>query len=249
LESLVVNEIVDLQRAIEHFEPGLYTPVYLTGEYQMVLAKNGIPVSAYKVLGLRNSEEPILKYIEGFDDFRHLVMLYDDRELARKVEFEYIQLGLERREQCQYVIPEDDVETVASVKQQMEEFGIDTERYMREDCLRIVTIPDPAKTLEGFKAGCREILDSLLEEAKMPLRMVLHVRYQLNNENELQNHAEFERFIEDNFRNFPGSMLCNHYVGNYPASKPNETWTRRMLETHDTVFIVSSNPKPAYFKF
>ncbi len=247
MKSVVLADLSELQGRIEVDESG--TPIFLTGgRHQAVLAKNGVPVTAFQITGLRYRAEPISDYVERFDDFKHLVMLYDDKQLARKVEFRYIQRGLEKHEMCEYVIPADDPETPGSIKAQMEEFGIDVDHYVREDCLRVIRIRDPAKNPEGFNAGCRAILDSLLLEAKLPVRMVLHIRYRLNDESELENHASFEKFIEENFDEFPGSMLCNHYVGNYRTNRENDAWTRHMLETHDTMFVASLDPRPSFFQ-
>ena len=111
---------------------------------------------------------------------------------------------------------------------------------MRDDCLSFVRIPDPASDPRGFRSGCEKTLNSLLDQAKIPVRMILHVRYQLNTQDEIDSHAEFENIIESTFSEFPGSMLCNHYTGKYLEGKHGE-WTKKMLQTHDNVFVVSSH--------
>src|SRR5579862_3163930 len=105
----------------------------MTGRSQVLLIKNGQPVEAYTVAKLRDPMEPIDSYFEEFDEFKHLVTLYDDRKLAKRVEFRHIKNGLLKREQCQYVIPQDDPETPDSIRKQMDAFGIDTEHYMSDD--------------------------------------------------------------------------------------------------------------------
>lgn len=70
--------------------------------------------------------------------------------------------------------------------------------------------------------------------------MVLQLRYLFNTKDEIDSHAEFENVIESSFAEFPGSMLCNHFVGKNTPEKHRE-WTTKMLETHDHVFMVYSS--------
>jgi hypothetical protein len=210
-----------------------------------VLVEDGSPVMAYKVGSVDEAStlagmEAIKKFISRFHDRKHLVMLYDDPKLARRVEFEYIKQGLQNeREQCIYMIPEDDVETTDSITRQMNEYGIDTMSYLRKGTLQIVRIDDPAKDRNGFLLGCTKILNSLTAKAKtMPMRVVLHVKYRFDSIEELDSHAGFEQMIQSSFSQFDGSMLCYHYVGhrNY-EDVAHRKWVKRMLQTHSNVFF------------
>lgn len=53
-------------------------------------------------------------------------------------------------------------------------------------------------------------------------------------------HAEFEDIIESSFADFPGSMVCNHYVGGNNIES-HEEWTRKMLMTRDNAFVLFSS--------
>jgi hypothetical protein len=69
-----------------------YVPVLTTGSHQLVLVEDGSPVMAYKVGSVDEAStlsgiEVIEKFISRFHDRKHLVMLYDDPKLARRVEF------------------------------------------------------------------------------------------------------------------------------------------------------------------
>jgi hypothetical protein len=183
--------------------------------------------------------EVIEKFLDKFDGRKHLVMLYDDPVLARRVEFLYLKKGLETEQGAFYVIPEDDVESPDSIRKQMEFFGFQTERLIRIGKLRIARISNPSNEPKGFRSGCEKILKSLLRDQASTIRMVLQVRYLFNTGEEIRSHAEFESFIESNFANFPGSMLCNHYVGKNTVKMHGE-WTKRMFTTHDWAFVVSS---------
>ncbi|MGI0091955.1 MAG: MEDS domain-containing protein [Nitrososphaerales archaeon] len=254
VRSVIVPDVQEIQKLAEGIpsivnglEKGQkYTTVFSTGNRQLILVQDGNPILGYKVATSDPSISPkigmqaIENFIDGFDQSGHLVMLYDEPKLARGIELRFAKIGLESGERCMYVISEDDIETLDSIRKQMDSFGIDTANYMRDERLKFVRINDPAKHPGGFKAGCMKILDSLLEQTKGPVRMVLHVRYLFNTKEEIDAHAEFEGFIGSNFSNFPGSMLCNHFIGRN-TRELHADWTKRMLQTHDSAFIVSSN--------
>lgn len=229
-----------------------YVPMLSSGLQQLIILDEGKPVFGYRIPTIKDVKEDhhgtvaIEHYLEKLDEKKHLVMLYDDPTLARRVEFLYLSLGLTRNEECVYVIPEDDTETPYSIQTQMEYFGIAVAKHLSNRSLIFRRITDPAKDPGGFVAGCKRILETLLNDEKKPIRMVLHVRYQFNSKEEINGHALFEDLIESNFADFPGSMLCNHYVGKNTEISHGE-WTRKMLQTHDGVFLVSSEKTSSFF--
>lgn len=226
-----------------------FVPIFTTGRAQLVLVQNGNPILAYKVPASPANEQgtaAIFGFIERLKGNKHLVMLYDDPRLARQIEFLYIKQGLEKgKEHCMYILPEDDNETVDSIRKQMDEYGIDTLRCLSNGSLEILKIDDPSKDKDGFKSGCVKKLDYLSARSKKaPLKVVLHIRYRFNTKDEIDTHAEFENMIQSYFEraDFNGSMLCNHYIG-HNEEKEHGEWTKRMIETHDNVFFVSSLSK------
>ena len=261
VRSILVSDTEEIQKLVNSLpsiangiDDGKYVPVLSNGIQQLILVREGKPIMTYRVAvqeDVLDSAEArmgvIERFFDSFDRNKHLVMLYDDAKLARRVEFRYVMKGLEKGEQCLYVIPEDDVENVESVRTQMDEYGIDTSSYLKNGALKFLRISDPARDPEGFKVGCQRILDSLLEKIASPVRMVLHVRYRFNTKDEIQGHAEFENVIESSFTHFPGSMLCNHYIGKNTEEKHGE-WTQKMLQTHDNVFVVSSQKGNPFFE-
>jgi MEDS: MEthanogen/methylotroph, DcmR Sensory domain len=255
VRSIIVADLEEIEKlasGLPRIAGGLdgaeskYVPVFSTGTHQLVIFRNGEPFMGYRVTNeerqpqINQGMRAIERFFESFDSKSHLVMLYDNPELARSVEFQYMKLGFEKGEMCMYVIPEDDDATPESVSILMEKAGIDAQKYLKNGRLKFVKISDPAKDPNGFKAGCEKILQSLITQATSRVRMVLHVRYLFNTKDEIESHAEFENIIQSSFSDFPGSMFCNHYVGKNTAEK-HKQWTTRMLETHDHVFMVTSS--------
>ncbi len=222
-------------------------PVLSTSQEQLVLVRDGDPILTYRVSGTsprvnqRVGMEAITRYVDSVKKGDHLVMLYDDPKLARSIEFHYVKNGIAKGELCQYIIAKDDVESSESITRQMEEDGIKTSAHLKAGRLEFRKIGDPSKDSRGFQHGASKILEQLVEGVKSPIRMVLHVKYEFRTEDEISAHAEFERNIHHAFsNNFPGSMLCNHFVGN-SRMELHRGWTRSMLDPHDCVFFVSSS--------
>ena len=224
-------------------------PILTTSQEQLILAREGAPIMAYRVSGagpklrLNVGMEAIRNYVGSAKQGDHIVMLYDDPKLARSVEFQYIKDGLEKGEHCKYVIAKDDVESTGSIIKQMEESGIKvvSSSNTRNGRLEVRSIDDPSQQPGGFVKGASAILAKIMKGANGPVRMVLHVKYGFRTKEEMLAHSEFERRIHQSFSShFPGSMLCNHYVGNNNRELFRE-WTRSMLDSHDCVFLVSSS--------
>ncbi len=257
------EEIQKLARSLPVLTTGLsgssrLVPVFTTSsERQLVIVQAGSPVMAYKVPNTdlllpaspsRDSAgvSAMQGFMETFNGSKHLVMLYDNPKLARNLEFLYLSQGLEKwNERCIYMLPNNDIETVDSITRKMEEFGIDTARHSDDGSLRIEAIDYSSSknnSEEKFRACWEKILHSLRTHATVagPLRVVLHVRYKFDEDEEIQEHADFEDVIQSYFDRgeFKGSMLCNHYIGHNDETK-HAVWTNRMFQTHDSVFLIS----------
>jgi MEDS: MEthanogen/methylotroph, DcmR Sensory domain len=236
LASLTINQ-----------SPRRYSTVLTTGNEQLLLVRDGDPIIRYGIargddlprLGL--GLELIKQFVSSFESFRHSVLLYDNPILARMIEFQYLQNGLQNGERCMYIISEDDVETPESIRIQMNSIGINTSSYMKSNDLAFVRIADPSKDPQGFVSGCFNVIGSLpVDKTKsQPTRMVTHMKYQLNTREEIEGFEEFERTVESKTSNPHGSVLCSLYVGNYKLETHGE-WARTMLQTHGVSLVVCS---------
>ena len=233
-----------------------FSTVLSTSREQLLLAREGNPILRFGVatddasLDSGAGIELIEKFVENFENFRHPVIFYDNPIIARRIEFQYMKIGLQNGECCVYVISDDDVESPESIRKQMDSFGIDTAHYVKNDHLRFVKIDDPARDPQGFVLGSQKILDSLpLHKTRLQrVRMVAHMKYQFNTREEIDGHSEIERFVDSNFGNFNDSLLCSHYIGKY-GSETHGDWVRKLLQIHGVSLVVCSEKNsPAMFK-
>jgi len=263
VDSRIISDFSELQRLSEILA-GLtcnsgsrtFSTVLSSGSEQLLFTNSENTLLRYKICEMdkdrkvATGQELIENLVSNFKDFRHFVLLYDDPTKARKVEFNYIKNGLENGERCLYVLADDDVESSESIKNQMDSFGINTSRFTNNGSLLFWKIPDPAEDKEGFTLGSEKIIDSLpLQENKgQPVRVVAHMKDQFRTKEEIAGHAEYEGVLESNFANFPGSLLCSHYVKKYEIAT-HGAWIKSVFRNHGICLVMcSENSTPVVFQ-
>lgn len=258
VQQIKVKESEDIQKLALAI-PGLlrdidvesrYVPVLTSGVDQaLILTQNGEGVISYAVNPSNSfshgEDRPILgsieKFLDDFDERKHLVILYDDPKVARSLEFRYLKTGLEKKgQQCIYVFSTDDPETPLSISKQMEEYGIDVTYYLKNGLLKFVGIEDPVKDPQGFLAGALRNVEKISSQiTRPPVRVVAHQKYQFTTNEEILGEYNAEAEVEAGFENFPGSLLCNHYVGEFTHEGKDE-WAKKMIQAHDGVLMACS---------
>ncbi|MFQ5871123.1 MAG: MEDS domain-containing protein [Candidatus Geothermarchaeales archaeon] len=81
----------------------------------------------------------IIGFVKGMESRDHVILLYTDRRDKHDILFTYLRAGLEKGEAAAYVAGE---ETADQIRQAMEEFDIDVERYEKAGALRIIDYRD-----------------------------------------------------------------------------------------------------------
>ena len=209
---------------------------------QLVVFREGSPMMSYEIeeSSRGSSLKPSEIFLDVFHGTKHMVLLYDEPEEARSLEFRFFKIGLEKNEQCIYSFSSDDIETEESITNQMREYGIDVQRYEREGLLKFVKLKDPVSNPKGYVEGGQENIDLISSNiTKTPVRVVAHQRYLFNTNEELEGQCEMENVVESNFETFPGSLLCNLYLGS-SAVRDHGKWVRRIIQNHDNAIVLSS---------
>jgi len=233
-----------------------YSTIVMTGTPQVLLLKNGEPIMGFSISCddeiTSSGKVSIEKFIDDFDDSihprHHLAVLYDNPILARMFEFQYVRNGLELGNRCLYALAQDDVESPDSIRIQMDSFGINTLRHVKNGTLKLTRISDPARDPQGFAGGADKLVRSLIEtdqSSVLPLRLVIHMRYLLNNREEIDGHSEYERILDSSFGSFCESVLCIHCVDGYVPGTHGE-WVKNVLSNHDIIFVVCSKKNVPY---
>lgn len=95
-----------------------------------------------------------LSFIKDLDTHKHILLLYTDPEYAKRIEFQFIEDGLAKGEHCTYATQEDP----DFIRAKMEEYGIDTGKFLKKGLLHIRQPSDPSSHPEGILEGAKKVL-------------------------------------------------------------------------------------------
>ena len=171
---------------------------------------------------MKNNEHASLDPLALFNDNLkswHVVLLYEEPELARVIEFRFIRDGLEKGQSCCYIIHGGNRELIES---EMADNGIDVVRYTKNNMLQIIESIDHLNDPRGLFVACEGETRKLCANLSAPFRIVggLSVRDTLNmiNNPEIETiaakaHLELEHsFHNQLFDGLQGYWLCSYTV-------------------------------------
>ena len=98
-----------------------------------------------------------LRFVDTLGDHtcnKHILLLYEDAEYGRKVQFRFIKNGLLKGEHCIFSTPEDNIEFIKN--EMTDKYGIDVEYFTKKkNLLHIYKITNPMNNQEGELKGCQ----------------------------------------------------------------------------------------------
>ncbi|MDQ6863138.1 MAG: MEDS domain-containing protein [Thermoproteota archaeon] len=153
-----------------------------------------------------NNHNP-LKFLDTMDDYKHIVLFYEEPESGSMIQFRFIKNGLLKGQHCIYNTHEEDI---SLIENEMTKSGIDVEGYTKKNLLHIRKIPDPRNYQEGSVIGYDNIVKGILADLKQPssFRMVSRAIPEVKNEEQISAELDVERSYHSTFGSFGGSLLC-----------------------------------------
>jgi MEDS: MEthanogen/methylotroph, DcmR Sensory domain len=176
-----------------------------------------------------NNNHP-LNFIDTLGYGRHAVLLYEDAEFARLIQFRFINNGLLKGEHCIFTTHEQE-DNIQFIENQMEYNGIDVEGFKRKNLLHIYQIPDPMNHPEGELKGNEDIMNIILADSKQPFRIVARSIPEIKTEGQRVSSISIEYSAHSNFHSFPGSILC-HYPVDKIEPRIHGQWLVDILQNH-----------------
>jgi hypothetical protein len=189
---------------------------------------------------------------------RHIVMFYEEPELATTVALRFLKNGLEKGELCKYDFPDEegsfpDVgQAKAFVEQEMQYHGIDVTYYKGKGLLQLHTYrEDNIVDLDSYRMSIEKTRSTLLKqfgsESKFPRwrrigRAIINIKSDSGMVSELQ--------IEDYFQNdvllkgisMNGIAICTYQLHDIvSALEKKELWVQELLQFHDAVIYLLKN--------
>jgi hypothetical protein len=184
-----------------------------------------------------------LRFVNSLDTNKHILLLYDDSQHAKRIEFQFIGNGLAKGEHCIYATEEDPT----FIKEEMAKHGIDVENFLDKGLLHIYQPSDPFSHPEGAFAGAKSNLEMILKDSEPPYRMVTMLIPDKGITEVIDVHIKIEKEFHANFENFNGSMMCPYNIKNLEQNKSHD-FIRELLNSHHSVIYAQPFEKGGVLK-
>jgi len=187
-----------------------------------------------------------LKFLDNIDDFKHIVLFYEEPESGRMIKFHFIKNGLLKGQHCIYTTHKD--ADIPLIENEMTNSGIDVEGYKKTNLLHFYQLPDPESFQEGSVKGYHEFVKGILADLKHPssFRMVSRALPEVKKEDQIADVLDAERTYCSTFGSFGGSLLCSYLVEEIEPRKRGK-WIAELLQNHHiAIFIPKSGDGIAF---
>lgn len=191
----------------------------------------------------------------GFDtpySCRHILLVYEEIESARKIEMRYLKSRLQKGETCMCLAHSDNIETHSSennmMRAEMTDRGIDIDTLEKTGQLAIMTMPnsESLKIYDGNKESVNEMyleLVSKLWAGKKPPFAgfgLMASEQDLKKPKGLATQLQLEQIGGKQFERFDGTWVCPYHVDDIFESLEKD-WMKELLLHHDAVIYVRRN--------
>jgi hypothetical protein len=178
-----------------------------------------------------------LKFLDTIDDFKHIVLFYEEPESGRAIQFRFIKNGLLKGQHCIYTTHKD--MDIPLIENEMTNSGIDVESYKKTNLLHICQISDPGSFREGSVKGYDSIVKGILADLKHPsiFRIVSRAIPEVKKEEQIVDELDVERTYHSSFGSFGGSLLCSYLVEEIEPRKRG-IWIAELLQNHHTAIFL-----------
>ncbi len=194
----------------------------------------------------RNHFNQVLDFILNDSTGKHILLLYEEPERAREIEFQFLKYGLDLKEHCTFMVHIEEQEnnnndhdpgdhhrshTLGCIEREMKDAEIDVDAYRGAKQLRIFAVPNIIKKaggLDNTHSIWREIeeLDKdLFNQMEVPfrgvgIRLPVNKLQGENRINALAIQVDIERRAQNEFGygRFKGSWICPYRVDNLAES-------------------------------
>lgn len=206
-----------------------------------ICLKDDVAALKQKLNKKENKEQAardIFAFASTLDTGVHAVLLYEDSDDGREAEVGFIKSGLQKGEHCFYLSVRDEPEKVAW---QMEEFGINTSRYLREGLLHLLKVESPSEDPEGPEAGLDKLCKRLFSIGSLPLRVVGRL-YEPSTPPRIKRNIILEGLAQSHFNELRWSAICSYDVSK-TTPEMHDSWFLAMVKNHDALITAPRSHK------
>lgn len=168
------------------------------------------------------------------DSKKHLMVIYDDLAIGRKIEFEFIKEGLDKNELSVYLIHGD----VKQIEKDMQSFGIDVNYYKKKGLLKVEYLGNPAEESLDFMDVMQAKIQVILPSTDTPFRIVGRAIPDVGTEVAISIQSRWEKILHTAlFDKFNGSILCTYDLSQILANNEWSRWLKELKENHHAYMI------------
>lgn len=192
----------------------------------------------------------VLDFIDGLNssdnNIRHIILLHEEVESARPIQFKFLKNGLDNGQQCIFA----SCEAPDFLAQSFSHFGIDIKRYKERDLIRIHQLrweevediergdDDYLKTLMDLLGSQEEEKSRIINKQQPAARITVSHSISLEKTNHIKSIFDFESACKSYYDHHSlGSKLCCYHVDdlNQVFERP---WMGALLKNHQGVIYV-----------
>lgn len=170
-----------------------------------------------------------LRYVDLLEHKQHILLLYEDPNYARLIEFRFIKNGLAMGENCLYVTSEDPVSLVVKFLS----YGIPL-HYLESGKLRIIQMREKCGGQEELMQHCKKEISYMLESLIAPYRIVGRIVPDVSTMPGMSVQMEMEKITHSGFDDLRGSVMCIFDISKIESSK-RKKWLEQLRATHHVV--------------
>lgn len=247
VRTISVRSRQDLEKLAAELA-GEYTVVFTT-EDSFIAMKGGKISRRFKVLPRsRQFSGSTLDTESALVQGGHILMMYDDPDHAKAVQFEFIRSRLGKGEHCVYTTHRDP----KAILSQMSQSGIDADPFQRKGLLHVPRIMDASLHAKGVSTAFRETMDSILAGTESPCRMFIQVCPDVDTESHRSTEMEVEQNAQaalqgrvtdrayERLNGFRGSFICHFKIGQKLGPSSWE-WMVSEFRNHDRAILMVNN--------
>lgn len=186
---------------------------------------------------LATGKEQVEKFLENPFPHRHMILLYDDQDYAKRLQYTFLKHSLQSGGSCCYVTHSGHTAREV-IESEMKQFGINVNEASNTGFLHIEILPN-FETFEGdIVKLIKEKVIANLTKLISPRRLVGIQGIPVCTENNINRAFKKEQFIRNKLEDLHTQKICPVNINDIEPSKFG-SWIIKYLRYHDCVILSS----------
>ena len=181
---------------------------------------------------MANPSSTPLRFLDSLEEKQHIMLLYEDPEYARLIEFRFIKRGLEFGEDCVYATSADS----GSIVLMLQRYGIPLDAFLTKK-IRVFQIKPFSGTYEEIILNCKQEIKKILSQVRTPFRMVARIVPDVSTITGITAELEIERLGQDCFGELGGTVMCPYDISEIEKTQRLE-WVNSLYRSHHAVIYL-----------